>query len=184
MGTAGTPQEPLLMGVGDTDGTGDGVMVYKDVEGLAHTYCQRGVSVQLNVYAGDDHTKAAVAFLPAATVFLMQRLGGTPVRNGCGSIPAGNALTPLPPAPALVFDYRGYRHKLHAALVYLRATIGTMNGITVTLHRGRRRVAARTFPRLTTRRRRLVLRARRAGRYTIAVAWQGVTQATRSFRIR
>jgi hypothetical protein len=184
MGRTGTPQEPLLMGVGNADGTGDGVMVYKDVEALAHTYCERGVPVQLNVYNGDDHAKAAVAFLPAATGFLAGRLAGAHEPNRCGSIPAGNALTPLPPAPTLVFRYGGYLNKLRGALVYLRTTVGTMVGITVTVRRGRQRVASRTFARVTTRQRRLVVRAARPGRYTITAAWHGVTQTTRSFRVR
>ena len=34
MSFAGTPKEPLLMGVGDADGTGDGVMIDKDVQEL------------------------------------------------------------------------------------------------------------------------------------------------------
>ncbi len=43
MSRTGTPKGPLFIGVGDADGTGDGVMVTKDDEALAHTYCQRGV---------------------------------------------------------------------------------------------------------------------------------------------
>ena len=64
MSRTGTPTEPLLMGVGDADGTGDGVMVTNDVEALAHSYCQRGLSVELHIYDGDDHTNTAIAFLP------------------------------------------------------------------------------------------------------------------------
>ena len=44
MGSApGHPTVPLLMGVGNSDGTGDGVMVADDVLGLAHQYCGEGV---------------------------------------------------------------------------------------------------------------------------------------------
>ena len=53
MGTSGgTPGEPLLLGVGDSDGTGDGIMIDGDVEALAHEYCQRGVPVTFTVYPG------------------------------------------------------------------------------------------------------------------------------------
>ncbi|HWE34018.1 MAG TPA: lipase family protein [Solirubrobacteraceae bacterium] len=183
MGRGGTPREPVLMGVGNADGTGDGVMVYKDVEALAHGYCQRGVPVELNVYAGDEHTQAAVAFLPAATLFLTERLNGLPATNGCSSIPAGNALTPVPAAPQLVFRSGGYRAKLHGVVVWLRTTTGTMTGITIKLTRGRVR-ASRTLSRLTTKRRRLVLRVAHAGRYTLSVSWNGVPQLTRRVRIR
>ena len=47
MGSAkGHPRMPMYMGVGDHDGTGDDVMVAKDVEALAHQYCRQGVTVQ------------------------------------------------------------------------------------------------------------------------------------------
>ena len=43
MGTVpGHPKGPLLMVVGNADGTGDGIMIKNDVEGLAHEYCQQG----------------------------------------------------------------------------------------------------------------------------------------------
>ncbi|MGC8628140.1 MAG: lipase family protein, partial [Acidimicrobiales bacterium] len=45
MGRTGTPRAPLFIGEGNSDGTGDGVMVFKDVEALARTYCERGTSV-------------------------------------------------------------------------------------------------------------------------------------------
>jgi hypothetical protein len=170
------------MGVGNADGTGDGVMVYKDVEALAHTYCQRGVSVELNIYAGDDHTQAAIAFLPTAIVFLTERLMGLPVANGCSSIPAGNSLTPLPLPPQLVFRSGGYSPKLHGVVVWLRTTTGAMTGITVQLARGPVRVS-RALSRITTTRRRLVLPVARTGRYTVSVAWNGVPLLTRRVRI-
>jgi hypothetical protein len=96
MGTApGHPKGPLFMGVGDVDGTGDGVMVTKDVEALAHEYCKQGVSVQFNVYHHADHETAAGEFEPGATAFLAERLAGTKVSNGCSSIGKGNSLKPL-----------------------------------------------------------------------------------------
>ena len=92
----GHPTVPLFMGVGDSDGTGDGIMVTADVEGLAHQYCQEGVQLQLNVYNGSDHTQAAAQFEPAATAFLHDRFAGAPFQNGCSSVPTGNSLAPLP----------------------------------------------------------------------------------------
>jgi acetyl esterase/lipase len=96
MSRTGTPKGPLFIGVGDSDGIGDGVMVTKDDEALAHTYCKRGVSVEFKVYAGADHGQAAVSFETAAPAFLAARLSGTAVPDGCSSIGRGNSLTPLP----------------------------------------------------------------------------------------
>ena len=96
MSRSGTPKGPLFIGVGDSDGTGDGVMVTKDDEALAHTYCKRGVSVEFNLYQGSDHTGAAVKFEQAAPAFLAARLSGRPVPNGCSSIGRGNSLAPVP----------------------------------------------------------------------------------------
>jgi dienelactone hydrolase len=106
MSTGGTPREPLFLGVGNADGTGDGVMVAADDEALAHTYCQRGVPVQFTVYKGDDHATAAVAFLPAAGQFLLERLAGLPFTSGCSSIGAGNSLAPLKYTPVGLAMYR------------------------------------------------------------------------------
>ena len=185
MSRTGTPAEPLLMGVGDADGTGDGIMVTKDVEALAHTYCQRGLSVELHVYNGDDHTNAAIAFLPTAGAWLSQRLNGAPVQNGCGSIPAGNALTPLAPAPELELAMIGARRR--GIVVGLRASTGTMPDITVRLRRGPRLIASISIASLGTMRREMVLGHRtklRRGRYNLIVMQDGVSLAKRSVRIR
>jgi len=96
MSRTGTPKGPLFMGVGDSDGTGDGVMVTKDDEALAHTYCKRGISVEFNAYKGDDHTQAAVPFEEGAATFLGDRLDGKPVPDNCSSVGVGNSLAPLP----------------------------------------------------------------------------------------
>jgi hypothetical protein len=98
MGRSGTPKGPLLMAVGDSDGTGDGVMVTKDDEALAHAYCKRGVSVDFTVYKGDDHTQADLPFEQAAASFLSDRLDGKPVPDNCSSVGVGNSLAPLPVA--------------------------------------------------------------------------------------
>jgi hypothetical protein len=100
MSSSGPPSEPLLLVNGNSDGTGDGVMIAKDVQQLAYAYCQRGVRVQFHVFNGLDHIGAAVPFEPMAVAFLTQRLSGLSVSNGCSSITPGNALTPLPVPPS------------------------------------------------------------------------------------
>jgi len=97
MGTSGgTPAEPLLFGVGDSDGTGDGIMIDGDVEALAHEYCQRGVPVTFTVYPALPHSDAAVPFEAQALTFLEGRFSGAAAPNGCASIGQGNSLAPLP----------------------------------------------------------------------------------------
>jgi hypothetical protein len=97
MGTSGgTPGEPLLFGVGDSDGTGDGIMIDKDVEALAHEYCQRGVPVTYSVYPFLPHSDAAVPFEAQALTFLEGLFNGHTAPNGCASIGQGNSLAPLP----------------------------------------------------------------------------------------
>ncbi|HTU76054.1 MAG TPA: lipase family protein [Trebonia sp.] len=97
MGTSGgTPGEPLLLGVGDSDGTGDGIMIDGDVEALAHEYCQRGVPVTYTVYPLLPHADAAVPFEAQALTFLEGQFSGSPAPDGCASIGQGNSLAPLP----------------------------------------------------------------------------------------
>jgi secretory lipase len=96
MSRTGTPREPMLIGVGNSDGTGDTVMVTKDVQELAHTYCTRGVPVQFYVYKGLSHTYAAIPFETQANKFLAQRLAGQSVQDRCSSITSGNSLAPVP----------------------------------------------------------------------------------------
>jgi hypothetical protein len=97
MGSApGHPKVPLFMGVGDSDGTGDGVMVVKDVEALAHEYCRQGVTVQYSTYEGAPHEAAGAFFEPATSEFLLDRFAGAPIAGNCASIGKGNSLAPLP----------------------------------------------------------------------------------------
>lgn len=97
MGSApGHPRAPLFMGVGNSDGTGDGVMITKDVEGLAHEYCKQGVTVQFSAYQGAAHETAGAYFEPETTSFLLDRFAGTPFAGNCASIGKGNSLQPLP----------------------------------------------------------------------------------------
>lgn len=92
---AGHPAAPILLAVGNDDGTGDGVMIARDVEALAHEYCKQGVSVQLHTYTGLDHDTAAIPFLLAAIPFLRTRLNGASTLNRCSSIGPGNTVAPL-----------------------------------------------------------------------------------------
>ena len=103
MGSApGDPTEPLFMGVGNSDGTGDGVMVAADVEALAHEYCQQGVPVEFTQYQNLDHEEAIAPFESGALAFLQARFAGSAPVSGCASIGAGNSLAPLtvPSGPA------------------------------------------------------------------------------------
>jgi hypothetical protein len=93
--TAGHPLMPMFMAVGNADGTGDHVMVVKDVQGLAHQYCSEGVPVRLKVYEGAEHSQAGVQFLPEAMAFLAERFAGLPFADNCAEIPAGSSLAPL-----------------------------------------------------------------------------------------
>src|SRR5579884_1186639 len=158
MSRTGTPREPLFMGVGNADGTGDGVMVAKDVEALAHTYCRRGVSVQFSVYSGDDHTQAAIPFEEKAFSFLTERLNGTPVANGCASVGHGNSLAPAPVPPALHLSIIGISHRRHGLVIELASVDGPLTDLVVTLTRGHRQVARLRLPQLPMSKRQLVLR--------------------------
>jgi hypothetical protein len=199
MGGTGTPKGPLFIGVGNQDGTGDGVMIADDDEALAHTYCQRGVSVQFNVYSGQDHDNAAIPFEAGAFTFLTGRLSGVPAVNGCASIGAGNSLAPVPvaaqgtgmtatPTPRLKLHYLGSRPKLHGVAIQLWTTTGSLTKMTVRLRRGGKVVDTVHLARLGTRKRRVVLRVKgkmpKAGRYTVLAAHAGKTLDRHRFTLR
>jgi len=95
MGRVGTPKAPVLLAVGNKDGTGDAVMVAKDVRQLAYTYCTRKLPTQFHEFQGADHTAGFVAYSPLAATFLLQRFAGL-TTDGCGGIGPGNPLDPLP----------------------------------------------------------------------------------------
>ena len=194
MGRTGTPREPMFMGVGNADGTGDGVMVVQDDEALAHTYCQRGVSVQFSVYQGDDHTQAAIPFEMGALTFLTNRLGGQSVADGCGSVGTGNSLAPLSvpasPRPRIalrLFDLGRKKH-LHGVEIELATTTGTLRHLTVTLRRGHTVIQRTRVGRVTTARHRIILRQKRRmprpGRYVIRVTQGAATLLHRTLKIR
>lgn len=87
MGTAPThPEEPLLMGVGNSDGTGDGVMIDADVKALAEKYCQQGVPVEFQEYTGASHVEAGAFFEPQTGPFLEARFDGAPFVGDCSSL--------------------------------------------------------------------------------------------------
>lgn len=96
MGNAGTPTEPQLLGAGDVDGTGDGIMIVADEEALGHLYCTEGVSTTFDLIPGLDHQDAAIPFEVTALAYLENLFNGGSASNNCSSIPNGNSLAPLP----------------------------------------------------------------------------------------
>ena len=197
MSTSGTPKGPMFMGVGNADGTGDGVMVSLDDQALAHTYCQRGVSVQFSIYTGDNHSQAAVPFEQGALNFLTQRLNGQSVADGCSSIAAGNSLAPLPVPSSttgqgqkihLRFRYVGRKRRLHGVVIELSTTAGTLRKLVVTLRHGHRLITRLRVGRVSTSEHRLVLRQKgrmpHRGRYTLRVVQGRKTLLVRTLHIR
>lgn len=84
MGTApGHPKAPMLMGVGNSDGKGDGVMRASDVKALAGEYCKQGVTVQFEEYQGASHETAGAFFEPETGPFLQERFAGVPFTGNC-----------------------------------------------------------------------------------------------------
>jgi hypothetical protein len=96
MSRTGTPRAPLFIGNGFSDSIGDGVMVTKDVQQLAYTYCRRGVPVEFHLYAGLSHVQAGQPFLDQAHAFLTQRFEGLPLQDGCSDISPGDSIAPMP----------------------------------------------------------------------------------------
>ncbi|MFD6894088.1 lipase family protein [Rhodococcus sp. NPDC060086] len=98
MGTAGTPRVPMLLAVGDVDGTGDSVMITGDVEGLAHDYCERGVAVTYAQYDRLSHSEAFLPFQAQAAQFFTDRFAGAAPADNCAVVGLGNdlAATPVP----------------------------------------------------------------------------------------
>jgi hypothetical protein len=148
MGSApGHPTSPMLMAVGNADGTGDNVMIVKDVQALAHQYCGQGLPVNLSVIEGADHTAAALAFFGAALPWLAARMAGLPIVGACSSIPAGNSLAPIALkrfviSPILKVTDRGRKHDV------LRVSAGVdAAGATARFYRlkGKRKVLLRTM---------------------------------------
>lgn len=91
----GHPREPMLMVAGNSDGTGDGVMVERDEQQLAYEYCHQHVSVEFEQVRKADHDTAGAAFFPQAIGFLADRFAGAPAPTNCSSIKRGNSLAPI-----------------------------------------------------------------------------------------
>ncbi|MGZ4447968.1 MAG: lipase family protein [Nocardioides sp.] len=84
MGTVkGHPSAPMLVVAGNSDGTGDGVMIAADEKALADHYCSEGVPVQYQELQGADHSNAGLSFMPAAMSWLASRFAGTPPPSTC-----------------------------------------------------------------------------------------------------
>jgi hypothetical protein len=90
MGTVpGHPRAPYLLGNGNADGRGDGVMSAGDVRALAQEYCKQGVRVGYHEYPHANHITAGAFFDPQTGPFLQDRLNGLPFRGNCASIEPG-----------------------------------------------------------------------------------------------
>ena len=96
MGAAGTPRVPMLLGIGQSDQTGDGVMITADVRSLAAEYCSRGVRVDYIRYAGLSHGTAYPVFETDASRFLADRFAGRPTRVDCQAAGTTTDLGPIP----------------------------------------------------------------------------------------
>jgi hypothetical protein len=171
MGRSGRPRGPIMLGVGNADGTGDGVMVAKDVAGLAREYCGRGVSVTFHEYKGDDHTAAAPPFLLAAVPFLQARLNGNAVANGCRFVPKGNSLAPLP-LPRYKMTL-GIAYKRGATAV-LRSRGGDVSAAVIKLSRGTRLIQTVRLARVSSRPTRFTLTLHRPGHYVMTLNQAGI----------
>jgi len=84
----GHPHTAVLMGNGDVDGYGDGVMSLRDVIALGQEYCRQGVPVEYHRYGGAGHETAGLYFEPQTAPFLQGRFAGLPFKGNCGSIRA------------------------------------------------------------------------------------------------
>jgi hypothetical protein len=84
----GHPHTAFLMGNGNVDGFGDGVMSIRAVIALAQEYCRKGVAVEFHQYSGAGHEEAGAYFEPETAPFLAARFAGLPFQGNCGSIRA------------------------------------------------------------------------------------------------
>lgn len=109
LGARPTPTVPMFIGqgtAGEIEGTmrstsvgpGDGVMIAGDVRTLAKQYCADGLPVVHREYPL-SHFTSVPFWLPEAMAWLNARFAGVPAPDNCASIPAGNPLAPLVPAP-------------------------------------------------------------------------------------
>ncbi len=202
MSRTGTPRVPMFLAVGNSDGTGDGVMVTKDVQALAYTYCQRGLAIKFSVYNGDDHTGAAIPFESTALTYVGGLLSGGSAENDCASIGPGNSLAPLPvPSSAssssgagssgqirLKFKDLGRKPRKRGVEIELWTNTGTLRGLVIKVRHGKHVVDTLRRLRVTTAKHKLFLRIHGkmppAGRYTVLVYSGKTVLLRRTIRVR
>lgn len=83
LGRFGTPTAPVLIMVGNVDGTGDLVIVAKDDRTLAQTYCRRGIPVEFKQMTGLEHIGTFAVFIPTALTWINSRFNGVAMSPGC-----------------------------------------------------------------------------------------------------
>lgn len=81
----GHPSAPMFIVAGNSDGTGDGVMVAADQRKLAAEYCSQGVPVQYEELQGADHSNAGLTFIDEAMPWLASRFAGVPAPSSCAN---------------------------------------------------------------------------------------------------
>jgi hypothetical protein len=79
----GHPKTAFLMGNGNSDGKGDGVMRADDVKALAAEYCKAGNPVVYQEYQGANHVAAGAFYDPATGPFLQTAFAGLPFPGAC-----------------------------------------------------------------------------------------------------
>ena len=194
MGREGTPNAPMLIGAGNYDGTGDGIMPAKDEQQLAYEYCQGGGEVTYQDDPGGEHVVETEVTDAQAPTFFQEALSGVKV-DGCSSITPGTPLTPLPvptsptmTTPRLLLRVVGVQRGGHALVLRLAARGGTISRCSLVLTRSKRVVARASVVLLTARSRRVILRARHpalpSGRYSLIARIGGRTVARRTIVIR
>lgn len=105
MGRAGTPREPLLIGNGLSDATGDGVTVTGDVQQLAYHYCEREVSVDtVSGKSRSSSTSTAGSTIPRPARRSSNRLrrswpSGSAASRPAAAAPRSARVTPSIPPP-------------------------------------------------------------------------------------
>lgn len=110
MGTAPIPTIPMFIAQADNGilegtapggagiGTGDGVMITKDVHSLVSRYCDAGLAVQYDQYDTISHIPGGGLWLPGAILWINDRFNGVPAPSNCQNIAPGNPLTSQEPA--------------------------------------------------------------------------------------
>jgi phospholipase C len=115
----------------------------------------------------------AAAGMNAATLSCDKTGPGTIPPTGGGSGSGGSGGHRLPPIRIELRDLGIHHRHLHGLLLELRTSHGTLKGLEVELHHGKRRLARHPLHRLSHAERRIIFRvhgrAPRRGRYTVVV---------------